>query len=350
VTDGREGGFIKLHRRLESWPLWQSMTALQRMVWIQILLSANWKDGEGWHGTRRYIIRRGQTSASEEEISRRARVSRRVVRDAFAKLLKEGAIGREKVPLEGQAPYLVTVRNYDKFQSTEEEEGPRSGQEGTKVGPSSGPDRALIEEGEEVKEGKKEAAAGPLPIGRLPSALPSPAEVDSARWPAIEQLAQHLANLRGLTACPLTWPRRENRDRLETAIARATVARSAQCALAVWSDAAKSGKLVSSLGFFVAAIEALGNPGPQEQPLSTCAVWDAVLQQVRKYSADAAERLAKATPRIAGGALVLSADAPLADAIRELYWSRLEPLVQSIHGLRLEVEQEKLCPTSLHSV
>jgi hypothetical protein len=328
-----------------------------------VLILANWKDGAVLYAGRWHPVRRGELAHSLETIAEEAAVSAKVVRSAVKKFLIDDTQTGGNGPFisvrwtgtkEGTGLRILTVRNYERWQDPRTYEGTAQGTpEGearARLGHGSGTAGAPREEGEEVEEGKKEAAAGPLPIGRLPSALPSPAEVDSARWPAIEQLAQHLANLRGLTACPLTWPKRDNRDRLETAIARATVARSAQCALAVWRDAAKNGKLVSSLGFFVGAIEALGQPGPQEQPLSTCAEWDAVLQQVRKYSADAGERLAKATPRIAGGALVLSADAPLADAIRELYWSRLEPLVQSIHGLRLEVEQEKPCPTSLHSV
>jgi hypothetical protein len=84
-------------------------------------------------------------------------------------------------------------------------------------------------------------------------------------------------------------------------------------------------------------------PRQEAEPLSDLPEWAAVLDQVRRYSSDAAERLAQAKPRIEieRGTLVLTADPPLADAVRELYLSRLQPLVKSMHGLEIEVEEAR---------
>lgn len=154
AASGREGGFIKLHRRIQSWPLWRAMSPLQRMVWLEMLFAANWKDDVLWYGTRRIEVRRGQLAHSEAELARRAEVGRKVVRDTIAKLLAEGAIRRERGLTEGQCPHLITIVNYDKYQGNDDDEGPAEGQGRAKVGPSSGPARALREEEEEEEEGK----------------------------------------------------------------------------------------------------------------------------------------------------------------------------------------------------
>lgn len=154
--DGREGGYIKLHRRLKSWPLWRSMSPLQRMVWLEMLFAANWKDDVLWYGTKRIEVKRGQLAHSEAELARRAEVGRKVVRDTIAKLLAEGAISREPGLPEGQCPHITTILNYDRYQGNDDDEGPAKGQGGAKLGPSSGPARALREEWE---EGKKEERA-----------------------------------------------------------------------------------------------------------------------------------------------------------------------------------------------
>lgn len=151
LGDGREGGFIKLYRRLESWPLWQAMSALQRMVWIELLLLANWRDREGWYGARRYVIRRGQLAHSEEAIAERAKVGRQVVRDTFTRLLVEGAITRERALPGNQAPWLTTIINYERFQGGDDDENPRSNQHGTNLEPAENQPGTPREEGKKAR-------------------------------------------------------------------------------------------------------------------------------------------------------------------------------------------------------
>jgi hypothetical protein len=160
-VDLREGGFIVLHRRIRSWPLWHFMSAEQRMVWVQILLDANWKDSEAWDGAERFVVKRGQMIHSENTIAASAGVSRKVVRTAIAKLITEGAVDRKPALGRAHGPHLLTVVNYSKYQDYSDEAGPQSGQERAKDGPSEGPARALSEqvEQEEPVEPKKTPAA-----------------------------------------------------------------------------------------------------------------------------------------------------------------------------------------------
>jgi hypothetical protein len=161
-VDLREGGFIVLHRRIRSWPLWHFMSAEQRMVWVQILLDANWKDSEAWDGAERFTVKRGQMIHSENTIATNAGVSRKVVRTAIAKLITEGAVERKPALGRAHGPHLLTVVNYSKYQDYDGDAGPPSGQERAKDGPSEGPARALseqVEQEEPVEPKKKPSAA-----------------------------------------------------------------------------------------------------------------------------------------------------------------------------------------------
>lgn len=169
----REGGFIKLHRRLRSWPLWRSMTANQRMVWIEILMLANWADDEFWYGTTRVTVKRGQLAHSEDAIAKGAKVGRQIVRDTIAKLIAEGAITREKTLQGNQSPHIITVVNYERFQGRDEDENPHTNQAGTREEPARNQRGTPREEDQEDQEGElfgNGAAAPPPPHALLPLA------------------------------------------------------------------------------------------------------------------------------------------------------------------------------------
>jgi hypothetical protein len=131
--DQREGGFIVLHRRIESWPLYESMNGEQRHVITTLLLAANWKPGSFWYGKTQIFVGRGELALAEETIAQRAGSSRKVVRNVLAKLEAEGFLSRKKVHESGQCPTVITIKNYDEYQRIDEK--------GARGGPEVGPDR-----------------------------------------------------------------------------------------------------------------------------------------------------------------------------------------------------------------
>lgn len=214
APDEREGGYIKLWRRIESWPLYQSMTGPQRLVVFTLLLGVNWKASEVWLGELKIELAPGEWMVSELALARKAKVSRKVVRVALAKLVTEGflslrevarrygsewinspgpgqrvgstwaAHGHETGPAEGPAEGPVTrvikINNFNKYQSTPEIEGPELGQPGgqsrANEGPTKGQSRAPSKEG---KEGKED-----LSVASLPPQTKEPDDLDSliATW------------------------------------------------------------------------------------------------------------------------------------------------------------------------
>lgn len=203
--DGREGGFIKLHRRVKSWPLWKAMSCAQRAVWIELLFSANWKDEEAWYGSRRYVVRRGQLAHSEAEIAKRAKVGRQVVRDTFVRLTAEGAVTREPAMAGTQVPWLTTIINYEKFQGSDEDENPQANQSRTSEEPARNQPGTPREEEEEEEEGKTAPGSASAPPPKPdPKPPPPTAELPllgaSAAPPAPRPAAERASTARAAGA------------------------------------------------------------------------------------------------------------------------------------------------------
>lgn len=178
---GREGGFIVIRRRIRSWPLWVSLTGEQRAVVVELLLSANWRPTVFWFGTTRIEVGRGELIASEEALATASNTSRKVVRTVLAKLLHDQFITRrvalgvspQRGPKTGRCPHVITIVNYDKYQSLTEEEGQQEGQQRgqrrANSGPATGLQGAPSEPIEPIEPWEPE-----IDRARAPSAAPSP--------------------------------------------------------------------------------------------------------------------------------------------------------------------------------
>jgi hypothetical protein len=179
------------------------MNAGQRVVWIEMLFAANWKDDEFWYGTKRIIVKRGQFAHSEDELARRAKVGRQVVRSTFALLVTAKAITRETSPLGNRSPTITTIVNYERYQGTDDNSNQQNNQAPTKPQPKPNQAPTLREEVEEYKEGKETTLArnpadagfarggkvdSEISVGSgqldLPAARPAEAEGEERRSPA----------------------------------------------------------------------------------------------------------------------------------------------------------------------
>lgn len=189
--EDRERGFIVVHRRLKSWPLWRAMTANQRVVWLEMLLAANWAPSEVWVGGQRITIARGSFIDTQDTLAAEAKVSRKVVRQTFDHLLAEGAIKRATLGRQsGRDVMLTTIVNYDKYQSFTEREGHGGAAAWAAEGASGGP-----------PEGRPRAASEPDKPDQPVSPLPR--EAGSLDRRTILGRAEALAGLYPATAAVL---------------------------------------------------------------------------------------------------------------------------------------------------
>lgn len=100
------------------------MTTNQRMVWVQMLLAANWAPSEVWVSGQRVEVPRGSFIDAQETLAADAGVSRKVVRQTICQLESEGAIRRATVGRQkGHCITLVTIVNYERYQNVRDPEG-----------------------------------------------------------------------------------------------------------------------------------------------------------------------------------------------------------------------------------
>lgn len=165
----REGGFIVLHRRVQSWPLWRAMTGQQRAVFVQILLAANWKPSQVWVGREVVQIPRGAFIDSQEQIALDSGTTRKVVRTTMDMLSSEGFLNRVVVGhSKGHGVILTTIVNYSKYQDVSEEEGHGEGHQRATEGPRSGHGGAVSEPYEPVEQVEPPKTLAPSPTDSTP--------------------------------------------------------------------------------------------------------------------------------------------------------------------------------------
>ena len=133
-----ENGHIRLHRSLLTWDWYDDANTCR--LFIHLLLKANWK-AHNWRGQ---IIERGQLITSLETLSKETGLTVKQIRLALNKLEKTGEIEKK-----GTNKFtLVTLVNYEKFQTDEEKRASK----GANKGQTKDKQRATNEEREERKK------------------------------------------------------------------------------------------------------------------------------------------------------------------------------------------------------
>jgi hypothetical protein len=191
----REGGFIKIHRRIMSWPLYRYMSGEQRIVVIHLVLLANWQPGDFWYAGHKVSIGRGELAHSLQAIAADAGVSVKVVRTAICRLKSDGFLTERYPLMSGRGPRIITICNYDQYQTLDEIKGTKK----ARTGHARGTHGALIEEGEEREEvntSGEACASPPVPPSASPFVTWLAATYPDIRDPVAFEGAQIAANPR----------------------------------------------------------------------------------------------------------------------------------------------------------
>lgn len=148
------GGWIKLHRKLQFSDMFQSLTAKQRDVMIQLIFLANHEPHKWeWKGSI-YKVKRGQCITSLESIKKLCAndVSLKNIRTALVKLEKWQFLANEST----KTGRLITVLNYDRYQDKEEPTGKDNGKQAAKDGQTGGKQAATNKNDKEGLKKDKE--------------------------------------------------------------------------------------------------------------------------------------------------------------------------------------------------
>lgn len=138
-------GWIKIHRGLLDWE-WYSDTNCVRMA-LHLLLMANFQT-KRWRGI---TVERGQLVTSRSMLARETGLSEREVRTAISKLEKSDFLTSRAT----SSYTIVTICNYEKYQSTDSAErpavGPADDQDATSFRPGVDQPATTTEESKKVR-------------------------------------------------------------------------------------------------------------------------------------------------------------------------------------------------------
>ena len=104
---GREGGYIKLHRKILDWE-WYGDTNT-KVIFLHLILTANYKPLK-WRG---HQIDRGERAVSLNTLSCETGLSIQSVRTAISHLKRTGEVTSRKIP----ECTIFSVKNYENFQN-----------------------------------------------------------------------------------------------------------------------------------------------------------------------------------------------------------------------------------------
>lgn len=120
MENNEKTGWIKLHRKIQDTKLYpKNRPFTQFEAWIDLLLNANHKDNEVIIGNEIFICKRGQSIRTQLTLSKKWNWSRHKVR-GFIDLLQKCAQIDAKTT---QKMTMITICNYDNYQSERPTEG-----------------------------------------------------------------------------------------------------------------------------------------------------------------------------------------------------------------------------------
>lgn len=119
-----EGGFIKLYRSMKDWEWFSNPNVL--VVFVHCLLRANWKDGR-FQG---HEVKRGSFVTSLSGMAKETGLSVKQVRTALMHLERTNEVAR----LSTSKWSVITITNYDLYQSEGKVEGKQKASEGQAKG------------------------------------------------------------------------------------------------------------------------------------------------------------------------------------------------------------------------
>ena len=147
--------FIKVFRKLLDWEWYKDTNT--KVLFIHCLLRANWKPGT-WQGIS---YNAGEFITSIPSLAKETGLSEKAVKTAINKLVKTGELGSktydERAGKRLPKCRVITVKNWDDYQSKGRQKVREGTDSGTVKGPTTGPQYKNNKELEEDKKYKKRA-------------------------------------------------------------------------------------------------------------------------------------------------------------------------------------------------
>jgi hypothetical protein len=156
-------GWILLHRKLGSSPLWLDDTFTRGQAWVDLIMLANHTKGHIRVQGMKISLNRGDVGESEVTLSNRWRWSRGKVRRFLDELEEEKMIEKKTHDTADRRKSVITILNYNTYQEAKKKNG-TGDSTGDSTGDGQATDRRRYSNKEEVKNDKEEkSVSDPAP-------------------------------------------------------------------------------------------------------------------------------------------------------------------------------------------
>jgi len=168
-------GYIKLHRKMLDWAWFKDGPVLA--LFIYCLLKATWQPREAVVAGHKVELQPGQFVFGRRVAAKETGLTEKQVRIALLKLLNDKCLNRAEHTAHQFS--IITICNWEIYQSLDDDKGQALGQARAKLGPSSGQARATDKNSKKSKKVKNNTPLTPQGEdgfcgNQLPDALNAP--------------------------------------------------------------------------------------------------------------------------------------------------------------------------------
>lgn len=159
-------------------------------AWAWIIAKAAWKDTRQDANGKIVTVQRGQLLTSYRQMSKATGVSVKALRILIERLQDGNAVGIET----GTGRLMITIRNYEKYQSADTPKGTGRAQEGHSEGTQKKQDNKITTKEEEEPKGSLSSGddlSGPRPFDEITEAVKAYNDsADASGWPQLRILSK----------------------------------------------------------------------------------------------------------------------------------------------------------------
>jgi DnaD/phage-associated family protein len=119
MSEHIEEGYILIARKIRRSAFWKSLKATHRVILLEILLQAQFRDGEVVRNGEILFLKRGQVATSYQQLVDDIgdkEITVKVARNAIEKFIKEGFLTKDEEKAKSKKGLLLTIVNYDLYQ------------------------------------------------------------------------------------------------------------------------------------------------------------------------------------------------------------------------------------------
>lgn len=133
-------GYILIARKIKKSSLWKALSAKQKVIMIELLLQAQFEDGEVVRNGEIIYLKRGQIATSYSLLQKHLgpEFSIKTIRGAIEKLEKYDFTAKDRAKARAKKGLLLTIVNYDVYQDPKKYKGKANGKERGKEGAKQG--------------------------------------------------------------------------------------------------------------------------------------------------------------------------------------------------------------------